>query len=451
FETLARQLKQLVTTERVAGCSASLVLNSNLCVTRTTTGSSAEVAKSLDELQDRGQLYLSLGAGAKTLVSTRANIDARHEQAVVTVACEATLQRLIEVVESCGLELKCIEAETIALARAHGVLHRGEDEPALLIQFDNDGLEIAVAHRGNLLLDYRPGGGVSGEEIAAVLDQHHARLQRFCQRRLRDFSLQLRKVYLAGPADTVRAAERRLAQRGEYQAAAFDTQAASAYWERPSTALGPHQAALIGRALQEVHAADDSPSPNLMERWIAESRKHIRPILLRSGAPIAAVLLLAAGLAVVNLRMAGITQTLSQQVAELRPAQLEYKVIRRKVISSREKLKNLQRLSEGAPACEVTRVIASIGGCLPDDVWLSRVTITDFERLKLSGASYTESGVYDFVRYLNQAPGVAQVALEGTGTAHTGQGPSTTFDLNLKLASDAADGATAKPQGVASR
>ena len=41
---------------------------------------------------------------------------------------------------------------------------------------------------------------------------------------------------------------------------------------------------------------------------------------------------------------------------------------------------------------------------MPDDVWLDRLTFLDGKSASLSGASYTDGGVYDFVGYLKQVP-----------------------------------------------
>ena len=445
IQSLTQKLKQLVSSERVSGCPTSLVLNGELCVTRTTAGSSSDVDRALEELEDRGQLYLSLGAGAKTLVASRSNLDARHEQAVVSVACEATIDRVIDAINATGLELRCIEAETVALARAHGALHEDQD-PVLLVQFDGDGFEIVVAHRGQLLLDYRPGGGVRGTELHDVLAEHHARLQRFCQRRLGDYELKVRRVYLAGDPDRVSSAEQALLADGSYQASAFDLSTAANYWQRPCEGMNVQHAILLGRALEEIDAGGDMPAPNLMERWIAESRKHIRPILLRAAAPIAATLLIAASMAILNWRVGMTGDVLQTQISQLQPAHTEYQELRLKLMSERDKLTRLKQLKQGAPEHDLTGVVTAIGSCLPDDVWLSRLTISDFQEVEVAGASYSEGGVYDFVRYLNLAPTLDQVALEGTGVGHTQQGPSTTFQLNFKLAPEPSN-----PQGVASK
>ncbi|MEM9185562.1 MAG: PilN domain-containing protein [Planctomycetota bacterium] len=445
-ETLAERLKALVAQERIAGASASLVLNGDLCITRVASGPAADVRKSLDEIDDRSQLYLSLGPGPKTIARAKENLDARHERAVVSVACEASIQQLIDVVAASGLDLQLIEAETVALARVHGALHPDDEEPVLIVECDADGFEIAVASKGCLLLDYRPGPASSDASLIDVLTQHHARLERFCQRQTGDFNFGLKKVYLAGEESQVVAAEKALSRGSVYAAEVLDTNAARRHWPRPPETLGPSQAALVGRLLREIDAAPEAPAPNLIERWIAESRAHIRPMLIRSALPLVAVLLLAAGVAVVNWHVRQVTDDLTAQLDELAPAKIEHDALRLRMIAAQDKLHRLQKLSDGIEDPGLTALLASIGGCLPDDVWLDRFSVTDVASARVSGASYSESGVYDFVRHLNAAPMFEKVALEGTGFSNTPQGPATSFDVKFLLAEPTADTPGETPQ-----
>jgi hypothetical protein len=71
---------------------------------------------------------------------------------------------------------------------------------------------------------------------------------------------------------------------------------------------------------------------------------------------------------------------------------------------------------------------------MPDDVWLDRLSFQDGHSAALSGASYTDGGVYDFVGYLKQVPEIAEIALEGTGVGQSATGPTTSFNLQLTLA-----------------
>jgi hypothetical protein len=75
---------------------------------------------------------------------------------------------------------------------------------------------------------------------------------------------------------------------------------------------------------------------------------------------------------------------------------------------------------------------------MPEDVWLDRLTVADGQSATLNGASYTDSSVYDFVGYLKQVPGVADIALEGTGVGQSATGPTTNFELKLSLVNFAA-------------
>ncbi|MEN1680102.1 MAG: PilN domain-containing protein [Planctomycetota bacterium] len=437
FEALASTLKQVVSKERLSGAATSMVLGSDLCVTRVAAGPTAEVRTALDEIDDRCQMYLSLGAGPKTIAISRQNLDARHERAVVSVARQETVEQLLQVVENAGLELVHVEAEAIAAARVHGALHPGDEKPVMIVQFDGDGFDIAVSHRGVLLLDYRPGAGAPGAKVTSVLRQHHARLQRFCQRQLMDFKLKLDTVYLTGQVDRVEAAAAEFNAGSDYRASVLDTESARTAWNRAPDRLGPEHALLLGRAMREIDAAPDTPAPNLIERWIAESRKHIRPILLRAAAPLVAVMLLAAGMAGYNHYVGGKTAVLQAQLDELRPAKLEHDRLRLRLVADSDKLKRLERLAESVPQADLISVISQVSGCLPDDVWLDRFSLGDEDQVRVAGFSYSESGVYDVVRYLDQAPRFSQVALEGTGLASTRQGPATSFEVKLVLAEKA--------------
>jgi hypothetical protein len=96
-------------------------------------------------------------------------------------------------------------------------------------------------------------------------------------------------------------------------------------------------------------------------------------------------------------------------------------------------LQQLQALEKALPQPDWQQVLSRISQSMPDDVWLDRLTFHDGRSAAISGASYTDSGVYDFVGYLKQVPEIAEIALEGTGVAQTATGPTTSFNLQLTL------------------
>jgi hypothetical protein len=72
---------------------------------------------------------------------------------------------------------------------------------------------------------------------------------------------------------------------------------------------------------------------------------------------------------------------------------------------------------------------------MPDDVWLDHLAFLDAQTATVTGASYADSGVYDFVNYLEQVPDISEISLAGTGTGRSSTGPATSFDVQLSLAS----------------
>ena len=78
-------------------------------------------------------------------------------------------------------------------------------------------------------------------------------------------------------------------------------------------------------------------------------------------------------------------------------------------------------------------VIARVGHCMPSDVWLSGLTVENMKQMKLSGSSFLEAGVFDFVRWLEQAPGFEDVALRSTRPSQSSSGPAIDFNVELNL------------------
>jgi hypothetical protein len=81
---------------------------------------------------------------------------------------------------------------------------------------------------------------------------------------------------------------------------------------------------------------------------------------------------------------------------------------------------------------------------MPADVWLERFGVSDSHSGRLTGASYNDSGVYDFISYLEQVPDLSRVALEGTVAGNSPAGPTTNFDVAFSL-----NGLGEREEGVA--
>lgn len=430
---LAAALKKIAAEQRLGGARLSITLPGDLCVTRVASGSTSDVDRELTDINERSQLYLSLGSGKKCLSTKRYAMDARHEHAVTSVTNEKVLQALMTASESAGLDLRSVESSIVAACRTHFVLHPKEEKPVVLIMVDDENVQIAVSHRGRLMIEYRPAGKVTLEDLQAVVEKQWSRLLRFCQKQLHDFKLSIDHIYVLAPPDKLSATLKVLSQLKFGTALPLSLENVNESLDCRTETPDPSMTAVLGAALLVSDTVMTPEGPNLMERWIAESRKHIRPLLIRSAIPLVATLLVALGLWAYNLEVRYETQAISTRLAELKPDHARYEALRRELIATDGKLKQLTRLGGSLDNLAFEPLVARIGGCLPDDVWLDQINFSDASKVSLKGASYTEGGVFDFVQYLKNVPELKNVALLGTSVAGSQQGPTTRYDIQAVI------------------
>ena len=77
--------------------------------------------------------------------------------------------------------------------------------------------------------------------------------------------------------------------------------------------------------------------------------------------------------------------------------------------------------------------LAQVGGCLPKGVWLDTMQVDRDGRVSLHGPSFTEDGIYQFVKQLGGIQVVHIPALEQTRPIQLGNGPATLFDVKCSL------------------
>lgn len=428
---LTAALRLLVNEERLAGCKVSIAISSALCVNRATSGATAKVEQEITELQDRSQLYLALGPGVKTTAVGRKHLDARHEHALITVTNERTLDLLVEATEAAGLVIDVIESALVAISRLHGRLDPEEASAVILAQLNEDRFEIGVCRAGELLLEYRPAAGTTLGQLGEVVDDHYERLKRYCSRQHAASKNDLARMWLVGEPSDIAATKSRT--RRPIETAVLPMDRIAEHWrladDRP---IDAEMGAAVGLALRN-RFEEGGLSPNLMDEIHARAKTPLRPFLLRAGAPIAATLLLAASLWVLNLEQQAELSALRERVEQAAPSRLEGKRLGKVLVDSATEIQQLSILRDQMPKRDISPIVRGVGQCLPDDVWLKAFRLNDREGLSLAGASYTEGGVYDFVRYLEEAPAFREVALRGTGADQTPQGPATSFDVDLHL------------------
>jgi hypothetical protein len=427
FRDLARQYS-------MNGAEVRVVLSGEFCVLRTIRGTVELVRQELQQLEQRSRLYLSLGPGEKVLVTNTQALDARHAHAIAAVCNRTTLETIQTAAEAAGLEIAVIEPSLSALNRAVSRLAEPPAGAYLLVHLNPSGMEVGVCHEGQLLLDYRPGGRTAVVDLPNLLETHLNRLSRHVGRYLRTAPPELSHIYLCGDDEAVQLATAQFRRQSKLKICHVKPADVKATWRLNQDSVSNVTAAALGGLLAAYLPTVDSDAPNLMQHIINCKREPLRPTLIRCAIPIAATLLAMASLSVVNSRS---DQTLSQMQTELDTlaiAEARATELRLQLMASRRKLTELENLSAQLPAELGDDLIKQLAGCMPSDVWLSRLEVVDRATIRLQGSSYLEAGVYDFVRWLEQAPGLTEVALKGTTPSSSSAGPTTSFELEVTLA-----------------
>ncbi len=415
----------------MSGAELRLVLSGEFCIMRIIRGTVEEVRTELGRLEQRSRLYLSLGPGEKVLVNHTRALDARHAHAVAAACNRATLETIQAAADAAGLEIAAIEPALSALSRAVSRLPDVPVEPYLLVHLDQATTEIGVCHERRLMLDYRPGGSTKVDDVPALLESHLNRLNRHVGRHVRTAAGGLRQVFLCGDDEAVDAAVKQFKRHPLFEVRRVRPADVQATWQFRDDAAALLTAPALGGLLASYLPEEELDAPNLMEHLFERQQEPLRPRLLHSALPLAATVLVAMALAVVNGRQQRALDEMQLERDDLAAVEARATELRLQLVGSEAKLEQLQALAARLPIGLGDDVIRRCGQCLPSDVWLTQLEITDRNAAQINGASFLESGVYDYVKWLQQAPGVAEVALRRTQPAAGISGPTTNFELEL--------------------
>ncbi len=443
-QELATAIAKLVGEEKLRGLAMHVALSRDFCVTRVVTGRASHVRQELKELEQRAGLYLSLGAGRKSVATTVAALDARHEYALAAVANERVIDGLLAILAEAGVRPGRVQPSLLALSRVLGRARRDADAPQLMVNLAEGSLELGISYRGQLLLDYCPGGRENADDVADIVAHHGNRLERYCARCLRQVgapahAARLTGGYLFGSAEAVQAAQASFRRWGGLDMEVFDPLSINADWKFDRSRPGTEHVAALGSCLDAGDAPAQGYGPNFMDRVIARQRAKLLPLVLRNGWPVAAMLLLSVlgyGLNVVE--QARCTE-LAHRMEEHEPARAATLRLQADIHRADVKTEHLRGIRQALVNPAWDNVLETIAHCLPDNVWLNRLEAGSQRNLTLSGASYGDEAAYELVRWLDQAPGMHDVQLEAMQSRRLATGPTTTFDVKLNLASAAGD------------
>ncbi|MEQ8616255.1 MAG: PilN domain-containing protein [Lacipirellulaceae bacterium] len=207
-----------------------------------------------------------------------------------------------------------------------------------------------------------------------------------------------------------------------------------ATWQLVQGESGEAGVPSLGALLGNHYLADaDRDAPNLMEHIIASTQEPLKPTLIRSAIPLAAMLLLAIGMFVINFNEQGKLTQLEAEYSKLEPVEMRAKELRLQLLRTESKAVEMEKVASQLNRPLGSEALKQLGNCMPSDVWLRRLTLENGKSIQLDGSSFLPAGVYDFVRWLEQAPGFDEVALKATRPTSSEAGPVTGFTLELEV------------------
>lgn len=425
---LTSGIKTLIDRNQLSGANVWLALNSDFCVTRVTAGENDDVKKELRELEERSALYLSLGTGDNKLAETARALDARSQQVWLTVVNQRTLDAILNSFAHANVRVQLVEHSMISLARVIGRLNHDADEPVLILEINERGVDVGISFGGELLLDYRPGGVTTTEEITEVVTRHLERLQRFCRRKFRHATGDIRRIYLRGEPEVVDAMQNEFSVGGKFVAETI--QADTVY----NAARYSHEFATVtGLNLLHELAPERRYSPNLVADLNALIREPLGPALCKIGWPLAAAVLLTIGIfgaAWYQEREAGKVQA---ELDSLASAKSRVEQLRSELDQARDRFENLKTIKSQVYPVRWHKLIANVGDKLPEGTWLDKITVDSNGNAFLIGPSNSEDGIYEFVKNLKTVPDLTDVALEGTQPTVVDGEPVTSYEISSKL------------------
>ena len=431
---LATALASFVSSEKLIGAPCQFELGGDFCVTRVVAGTNEQVQKELRSLEQRSSHYLSLGTGEKSFSHSTRAIDAKRAQGWMTVTNEKTLQAIVSAANEAGLKMTGIEHSLIALSRAVGRTERDSESPVIIIHLNDRGVDMGVSYQGRLLLDYRPGGIAAKDHLAETIIQHLDRIQRYCSRLFQFSSARITRVILCGESADLEQIQKQFAVRGQLTAETIDPRDVCKEWSCAGvTASDAWLLPLIGSLASTLETADAVDSPDLMEPLRLRNVEPLVPLLLKYGWPVAASILLTIGIYGASFYQNSCAASLETAAKEALKRQELIDSKQMELSATEAKIKYLTKIESQISRPMWHDFLAQVGGCLPKGVWLESLQVDRDGHVTLHGPSFSEEGIYQFIKQLQGIPAVQHPALEQTRPIQLANGPATVFDVKCVL------------------
>lgn len=435
-DELAAAIGTLVSEEKLSGMSVHVALNSDYCVTRVAAGEREKVLDELRVLHGRSNQYLMLGPGEKAIARSLHPIDAKQSQGWLTVTNRDTLDIIVDTLMQASLQVDLIEHAMVSMCRATACMPGADASPAIIVELNEGGVEVGVVHNGRLLFDYRPGGLNSKTQVAQIIQRHHERIQRYCNRHFPFAEGRISQVFICGSEADVAEVRTQLAEVSDLQAIRLAPDAFLADCEFGDAAADEgHFVAPLGAAL--LDHADLEPSAdvrgiaNLVDFVRSVRREPLIPGLTKLAWPIAVALLLAIGLYAGAFLENRATAGIQRDQEKLDDKMKQVSSMRSATQVATTKILHLKKIDAGVLNPGWHKLLSLIGRSMPEPVWLDGIRVEQDGAMTISGPSRTQDAIFDFVRYLQKIPVLDDVNLESQVPTNV-DGPAIRFDIKCR-------------------
>lgn len=428
---LTLAISELVERYRIGGQPVKVALGGSPCVTRVAFGENAAVDADIEETRQRAERYLSLGRGDKISAYAERKIDAKRKRAWLTVAHGEVVNSIASAVESAGLRLAGIEHSLVALCWAVGQQGFDVKDPVLVLRQQTGRPAIAVSYQGELILDYRP-SRLSLEQlpddespIVHILSRHIKCLRRYLAPQVPRTASQLTKVYCVGGDVVSESSRQQLADYGlELVELSLDAQ----FQDVDDAADRVRSESLPAACIAREAFDSERQATNLADSLKQHARISAKT-LTQTFWPLAATILLLVGAQLWSMQKAGNVTEIAAQLDATFPMRAEFERVRRDLSKLESDRKDFDALLSTIPHTQFNQLVKFAGRALPEGAWLRSIRMQSDASIYLSGASFTDDGIYEYLAALRESSLFSHVTLEGTSSIRLRSGPAVEFEI----------------------
>jgi hypothetical protein len=431
WKRLRDAIDTLATRHRIGHQAVAVSLSGDFCVTRISTGTVDDVDHELGALASRIPRYLQLGPGGKLTGQIRETLSPGIDHALTAVGNFTRLKSLYEAFVSCHVNVAWIEPSLVSIARLAGVCELDQEKPILIADSFGQSWEVGITHQGRLLLDYRPAAAYDAETFATAIDQHLARLQRFCQRHRGMAQSSLSELYVGGPAEKVNVVLNRFSDQHSLHGATFRLPTERWTVEVPAE-IESDSVAAIAAVLPLIQPELHQNPPDLLQtiRRERDQSRFIRAAITFSPLAVAALLLMVTTLWVGGLRR---QSEQKQQQRDFVQTQMQATQARMATLQSdRRWVRHLGTIKQKSVSPPLVDLVNQITRCLPPAATLASIRVDPDHSIMLVGKTADEAEIYEIVGYLRRLPDIQQAALLATASGGQLNGESESqFEVRL--------------------